>query len=241
MNEILIPSTVEVIYQEAFAGCNSLSAIKALPDAPPFLYDNSFTNFNVPLYVPDESLDAYKTAQGWKNFTTIGTLSGETPETKKCATPMIAYEDGKLKFSSETEEVEFNYTISDSDIKSSKGAEVSLTATYEITVVATRDGYQNSDPATATLCWIEATPTTEGITTDIANIAARPVMIQARGKMINISGLAPGQLIRVYSANGQIVASSIADNESVDIVANVQSGKIAIVKIGDKSIKVVVR
>ena len=68
---VTIPSTVEFIYQEAFSGCNRLEKVKALPDTPPFLYDNSFSNFSVPLEVPKGCKDVYLTAEGWKNFTNI--------------------------------------------------------------------------------------------------------------------------------------------------------------------------
>lgn len=42
-----------------------------MPTNPPFLYDNSFSNYTVPLKVPKGYKDAYQTAQGWKNFTNI--------------------------------------------------------------------------------------------------------------------------------------------------------------------------
>lgn len=71
LKEVSIPSSVEFIYQEAFANCNALESIKAQPNTPPFLYDNSFSNFSVPLRVPKGCKEAYQSAQGWKNFTTI--------------------------------------------------------------------------------------------------------------------------------------------------------------------------
>ena len=51
LKSVTIPATVEFIYQEAFANCNALESVKALPDKPPFLYDNSFSNFSIPLRV----------------------------------------------------------------------------------------------------------------------------------------------------------------------------------------------
>ena len=71
LKSITIPSTVEYIYSEAFSGCDALESIKALPETPPFLYDNSFTNYSVPLIVPNGCKEAYQNAQGWKNFTNI--------------------------------------------------------------------------------------------------------------------------------------------------------------------------
>ena len=74
LKSITIPSTVEIIYQEAFANCTALESVKALPETPPLLYDNSFSNYLVPLKVPIGCKDLYQTAQGWKNFTNISDI-----------------------------------------------------------------------------------------------------------------------------------------------------------------------
>ena len=71
ITHLTIPSSVEYIYQNAFANCNGLESVNALPTTPPFLFDNSFSNYSVPLKVPKGCKDAYQTAQGWKNFTNI--------------------------------------------------------------------------------------------------------------------------------------------------------------------------
>ena len=71
LESVTIPSSVEYIYQEAFSNCYGLKFIKALSDTPPFLYDNSFSDYNVPVIVPTKSVDTYKEAQGWKNFYNI--------------------------------------------------------------------------------------------------------------------------------------------------------------------------
>ena len=71
LKSVTIPATVEFIYQEAFANCQGLENVKTLPKTPPFLYDNSFSNFSIPLKVPYGCKGAYQTAQGWNNFTNI--------------------------------------------------------------------------------------------------------------------------------------------------------------------------
>lgn len=71
LKAVTIPATMEVIYQEAFANCDNLKSINALPETPSFLYDNSFSNFSIPLKVPKGCKEVYQTAQGWKNFTII--------------------------------------------------------------------------------------------------------------------------------------------------------------------------
>ena len=71
LKSLTIPANVEFIYQEAFANCDALESLKVKSDTPPFLYDNSFSDFSVPLEVPKGCKENYQTAQGWKNFTNI--------------------------------------------------------------------------------------------------------------------------------------------------------------------------
>lgn len=71
LKSVTIPSSVEVIYQEAFAGCNSLESVTSQATTPPFLYDNSFSNYSIPLNVPSGCKSTYEDAQGWRNFTNI--------------------------------------------------------------------------------------------------------------------------------------------------------------------------
>lgn len=71
MKFITIPATIEFIYQEAFADCNSLECIKVLPEIPPFLYEDSFSKYSIQLKVPKGRKETYQSAPGWKNFTNI--------------------------------------------------------------------------------------------------------------------------------------------------------------------------
>ena len=109
---------------------------------------NTFNNAT--LYVPKGTIDKYKATDGWKDFVFIeeGTGGGDTPTTQKCEKPTISYENGKLTFSCETEDVEYVYEIQDADIKRGNGSEVSLTCTYQVSVYATKAGYLNSEVAT---------------------------------------------------------------------------------------------
>ena len=137
--------------------------------------------------------------------------------------------------------MEYVYEIKDSDIKKGYESEVSLTATYEISVYATKQGYEYSDEATATLCWIDQTPKTEGITNGVANIPANAVLIQSNGGQLTIQGADDGTSVNVYSINGTQAGSAISNNRSAVVNTNLQPGSIAIVKIGDKSVKVLVK
>ena len=208
---------------------------------------NTFNNAT--LYVPKGTIDKYKATNGWKDFFFIeegvgpggDTPQPPTPEQQKCEKPTISYENGKLTFSSATDGATCQYSITDTDIKAGSGYEVQLGVTYTINVYATKAGYDNSETATATLCWIDQQPKTEGITNGIANIPAQAVLIQSEGGSIKVQGVDEGTQINVYGINGTQAGSAISQSGAATINTNLQPGSIAIVKIGQKSVKVVMK
>ena len=62
---ITLPSGVTDIYEGAFAQCANV--ITCLPTIPPILHGDPFPEENA-IYVPAESLNAYKTAEGWSEY-----------------------------------------------------------------------------------------------------------------------------------------------------------------------------
>jgi len=160
---------------------------------------------------------------------------------QKCEKPTISYQNGKLFFNSATEGAVCHSTITDADITSYNTNEVQLGITYNISVYATKNGYEDSETATATLCWIDVEPKTEGITNDIASVPAMSVMIQNSDGQLTVSGVDDGTQISVYNANGAQAGSAISRNGSAVINSNLHAGSVAIVKIGEKSIKVVLK
>lgn len=76
LQNITIPSTVTSIGKAICQDCNSMQYALCLPTTPPTLaylntqYDYPFGNNSAtyPIYVPAESVDAYKTATGWSSF-----------------------------------------------------------------------------------------------------------------------------------------------------------------------------
>ena len=162
--------------------------------------------------------------------------------TKVCAKPTIAYANGKLTFSCETEGAICQSTITDADIASYSGNEVQLGVTYNISVYATRDGYADSDVATATLCWIEAEPRTEGLDGDaVTEVKALPVLIQAQGGTISVQGIDNGMEVSVFSIDGKKEGSAISISNQAVISTNLTPGSIAVVKIDEKAIKVLIK
>ena len=202
---------------------------------------NAFENSHIEyatLHVPASAYEAYSTTEPWSQFGTIKMIL-------KCATPSISYSDMKLSFSSETEGVEYVYDITDTDIKHGNDAEVSLTATYEISVYATKAGYENSDVATATLVWSNASFTETTPATAIAPAAEMeapvPVLIQNNGGILTVQGAQDGTPVSVYTTAGTEAGSAVSQNSMARISTNMQQGDIAIVRVGNRSVKVVIK
>ena len=246
LTSVNIGNSVERIAFGAFANCDELTDVycyaEKVPSTNSDAYVDSYIEYAT-LHVPAASVEQYKATAPWSNFGTIVATDGTTPTPEKCATPTISYSKGELTFSCETEGAEYVYEITDTDIKKGCAAKVSLTVTYNICVYATKAGYENSDTIQATLCWIEQQPQTEGITDEdaIAEVQAVPVLIQTQGNTITVEGAEAGTEIILYGANGVQLDSVIATTGIASLSASRLSGSVAIIKIGDKTVKVLMK
>lgn len=250
---VTIPSSLKYIGDLAFDG-EDITTIISYIENPFEIIDKdndkhtfSINTFNnATLYVPVDTKDKYMATKGWKDFYFIeegtGPSGGEyTPEIKKCTTPTISYKNGKLFFNCDTEGATCQSTIKDTDITSYSSNEVQLGVTYNISVYASKAGYENSDVATATLCWIDVEPKTEGITNSVASVRARAVLIHSNGNQLTISGADEGSSINIYDISGRPAGSATASAETTTINTSLHSGDIGIVKIGEKAVKVLMK
>lgn len=85
LTEITIPNSVDSIGTRAFRGCESLRTVVCKSEVPPtlghdyfedvvFVFDEATTS-TAKLVVPEESINAYKAAEGWKDFQNIERLT----------------------------------------------------------------------------------------------------------------------------------------------------------------------
>ena len=244
LTSLTIPDGVTFMGNYIFDDCNKLTDIYCYAEKAPSTGRNIFSKYhveNATLHVPATAIDNYKMNEPWSGFKSIVAIEGDTPERPKCVKPIITYTDGKLKFTCETEGVTYVTDITDADIKRHFDATIMLTATYNISVYATKTGYEDSDIATATLCWIDSTPTMEGITNEVANVRATPVLIQNNGNVVSISGTLEGTGISIYDLSGKMVGSAEATSDVTNVYTSIRSGEVGIVKIGDKAIKVMMK
>ena len=82
---------------------------------------------------------------------------------------------------------------------------------------------------------------TGGGETSIDNSFADALRIQSNGGTINVQGADDGTPISVYTFDGKQVGRAVSRNGAAFIDTNIQLGNMAIVKIGNKSVKFVVK
>ena len=68
INEITLPSSVELIPESCFANCSQLTRIEIKALIPPVVGANAFPTPGTSIYVPAESVSAYKAATNWSAF-----------------------------------------------------------------------------------------------------------------------------------------------------------------------------
>ncbi len=245
---ITIGSSVRNIGSSAFANSTELTNVFCYAEKIPQTTNDSFRGSYIEyatLHVPASALEQYKATAPWSDFGSKVPIDGDepNPEPKKCATPTVCYVNGELSFRSETEDAEFVSEITDADIKRHYSQSVSLTATYHICVYAAKEGFENSDTVQATLCWIDQQPATEGIVAEdaITEVKALPVLIQTQSGIITVQGAAEGTEIMACGINGVQQGSAIAGKGIATINTSLQPGAVAIVRIGEKTIKVTMR
>ena len=241
LTSVTIPSYVNLIGRNAFYGCIKLEKVYCYAERIPrtdFGVFNDSNYKNALLYVLAELLNYYKTTEPWSQFGTIKAIEGNA---KKCSTPNISYDDKRLTFTCETEGVEYVSEIKDVDIRKYYDTAINLSATYEISVYASKSGFENSDVATATLVWTDAifTVTTPETPTSAKEVKESiPVLISANGGVITVKSEQEGQAVAVYTADGKALGSATVKDGLATISTNLQQGEIVIVKVGGRSVKV---
>lgn len=70
---VALPATISGLGYEVFGNCQNLIALTVYAMEPPSCYNEPFVNFtnkaNCIIYVPEEAVELYAAAEGWKDFT----------------------------------------------------------------------------------------------------------------------------------------------------------------------------
>lgn len=217
---------------------------------PPTYGDKTFDDnvcTTATLYVPNTNncFTRYSGKEGWNNFRNIVeydmSLLDEDPDGKPCATPTIAYKDGKLVFNSTTSGAEYhsNITAQDAGTGITSGSELKLAATYDISVYATAEGCARSASAYATLAFnLDGSGTEEE---GIISVKASPVLINAEGGTLYVSGLTNATEVEYFTLEGRALGRSMVTDGCTMFTTDQPKGSTLIVTVNGRGAKVVVR
>ena len=75
----------------------------------------------------------------------------------------------------------------------------------------------------------------------ISQIQNNNVKILSRDGMLDVQGVEDGNIINIYNGNGILMGASVSKKGHAFIYTNLKLGSMAIVKIGEKSVKVIMR
>ena len=164
LKNFVFGKSVQSIGQEAFNNCASLVEITSKATVPPTCGNQALEGINkweCKLVVPEGCKAEYQSAEQWKDFFFVDEKafkddSTDEPAVQKCAAPTIAYADGRLMLSTETDDAECVWTLRSMAESRGRGITIEIPCQYELTVYATKEGWQDSDRTTATLIWGDA-------------------------------------------------------------------------------------
>ena len=107
LKSITLPSTLTSIGDGVFSNCTSLSSVYSLATTPPAVGNNALSSVtgSATLFVPAKSLDAYRTAAAWSDFTTISAM-----DKLVCSQPTFGYANYTLTMSTLTPDATIFYT-----------------------------------------------------------------------------------------------------------------------------------
>lgn len=153
---VTIPNKVTSIGYYAFRGCNNLTDLFCYANNIPTTDSKAFyrTNLdNVTLHVPSASINNYESTNPWSSFFKIVSIL-------QCTTPIITFlAHGKVKVESTTEGAICKTTITASNSEPLTDGEISINTplvVYTVTSYATKEGYNDSEVATATFRYEKA-------------------------------------------------------------------------------------
>lgn len=232
LSSLIIPNSVTSIGENAFYGCSNLSFLNiSTPNTEMRIFNNAFskctslTTVTIPPNVKAFGCFAYCTKLS--SVTIYG----------KLADPVDSYAYGyypTFKGSNNIISVIIKEGCQSGCAKDCFTDDVFYNATLYVPI-GTKEKYKSQN------YWNKFIYIEEGEPTYIYHLSANDFHIYTKDGVFYISGMNDGQCVAIYQIDGKQVASANAYDGTANIVTNLSSGTVAIVKVDDKAIKVMMK
>ena len=206
----------------SFRNCQAMKSITVQNSDVPNAEEQSFTNYNATLYVPASSVALYKAHEIWGKFSQI------MPIVEDLYLTIIQSEGGRVK------------------MPVTKGTSYAMVIEAENGWMINTVTYDGQDVTEQVKDGAYTTPTMNASATlriafeSVTNVhdayASENVKVYGQGNDIVVTNVEPGDIINVYTTNGILVNSHVADSNKVSI--SVSSNAAYIVKAGGKTLKI---
>lgn len=222
LEKVVIGAGMNSIGMRTFIDCNQLSSVTVMNPNVPSLVSDGFSSFGANLYVPSQSVNAYKTADYWKSFSNVMAIEDQIYLTIRQAT------EGSVKMLANIGE-RYSYDIL---------PEVGWTI-HSVTF--------NNEDVTGQLVgnnFLTPAMTSNGIlsivfveeSSAVRNASTREVRVTADNSGNIIINEAPyGETISIYSTNGTLLKQIPANGGRTSV--NMNTRGIYIIKVGDMTAK----
>ena len=91
------------------------------------------------------------------------------------------------------------------------------------------------------LYWVNVDPIATGLIEDEIKVNTNAVLVHNAGGLISISGVANDSNVMRFDISGQLIGQGRTSGNIAEIDTNLSSGDICIIKIGDRSVKYMLR
>ena len=224
LSSLIIPNSVTSIDENAFSGCSNLSFLNiSTPKTEMRIFNNAFfkctslTTVTIPPNVEASGCFTYCTKLS--TVTIYGFVYGPTFKGSNNITSVIIKEGCQSSGCTEdcfTDDVFFNATL--------------------YVPIGTKEKYKSQKYWNKFIYIEEGEPTTY-----INHLSANEYQIYTRDGVISVLGMNEGQRAAIYQIDGKQVASATAFNGTATMSTNLTSGTVAIAKIGEKVVKIVMQ
>ena len=252
LNSVDIPSSVTSIGISAFMGCSGLTTL-AIPNSVTSIGDGSFsgcvglTSLVIPNSVTSIGSAAFSYCKGLTSLTIsdgVNTINSRAfygcTGLNSIIIPNSVTSIGNnafdgIEFSTVVSLIEKPFVIGTGSLSSFSEKTFENATLY--VPVGTKDMYKARKGWKSFYNIVEGTGGIDGF----AIVRTNNVNIQVNGSALAISGVEVGTAIKVYDMTGRMVGSAIASAGTTYLGTSLQSGEFVIVKIGEETVKVVIK